>query len=96
MKKLHLLLTLLILALTLPILAETIAQQSFESSTDDTWTYTANPTPDSKRIWWGPTSESMGGANAYHENLYWAGWEKPSASYPCLDRLPWRSVIRWS
>ena len=75
MKKLHLLLTLLILAISLPIFAETIAQQSFESSANDTWEYTANPAPDSKRIWWGPTSESMGGATAYHENYYWAGWD---------------------
>ena len=75
MKKLHLLLTPLILALTLPVLAETFAQQSFESSANDTWEYTANPSPDSKRIWWGPTSENMGGATAYHENYYWAGWD---------------------
>lgn len=75
MKKLHLLLALVVLAVSLPFFAETIAQQSFESSADDTWTYTANPAPDSKRIWWGPTAESMGGATAYHENYYWAGWD---------------------
>jgi formylglycine-generating enzyme required for sulfatase activity len=57
------------------VFAETLALQSFESGTDDTWSYTANPTPDSRRIWWGPTSESMGGAEAYNGTYYWAGWD---------------------
>ena len=57
------------------VFAETLALQSFESGTDDTWSYTANPTPDAKRIWWGPTSESMGGATAYNGTFYWAGWD---------------------
>ena len=57
------------------VFAETLALQSFESGTDDTWSYTANPTPDARRIWWGPTSESMGGAAAYNGSYYWAGWD---------------------
>jgi formylglycine-generating enzyme required for sulfatase activity len=71
----NLLLTLIILAITFPVCAETLALQSFESSAADTWSYTANPTPDSRRIWWGPTSESMGGATAYNGTMYWAGWD---------------------
>lgn len=47
MKKLHLLFTLIILAISLPIFAETIALQSFESSANDTWTFTADPASDS-------------------------------------------------
>lgn len=75
MKSLNLLITLIILALSLSCFADLISLQSFESGADDTWDYTANPTPDSKRIWWGPTSESMGGATAYHGTCYWAGWD---------------------
>ena len=75
MKRMNLLLTLIILAVTFPLCAETLALQSFESGTDDTWSYTANPSPDSRRIWWGPTSESMGGATAYNGAYYWAGWD---------------------
>ena len=75
MKKIHLLLTLTILLCSLPIFADTFALQSFESSVNDTWDYTANPAPNSKRIWWGPTSEMMGGATAYHGTHYWAGWD---------------------
>ncbi len=63
------------LVFSFSLFAETLALQSFESSTSDTWTYTANPTPDSKRIWWGPTTESMGGATAYSGSYYWAGWD---------------------
>ena len=55
--------------------AETIALQSFESSAADTWSYTSNPTPDARHIWWGPTTESMGGATAYNGSYYWAGWD---------------------
>jgi len=75
MKKLHLLFTLIILAISLPIFAETIALQSFESSANDTWTFTADPASDSKRIWWGPTTEMMGGTSPFHGNYYWAGWD---------------------
>ena len=69
------LLTLLLLVLCVTLSAETLALQSFEGSAADTWSYTANPTPDSKRIWWGPTSEAMGGATAYNGTIYWAGWD---------------------
>ncbi len=75
MRRMNLLLTLIILAITFPVCAETLALQSFESSATDTWSYSANPTPDSKRIWWGPTTEAMGGAAAYQGSLYWAGWD---------------------
>ena len=75
MRRMNLLLTLIILAITFSVCAETLALQSFESSAADTWSYTANPTPDSRRIWWGPTSESMGGATAYNGTMYWAGWD---------------------
>jgi len=75
MRRMDLLLTLIILAITFPVCAETLALQSFESSAADTWSYTANPTPDARRIWWGPTSESMGGATAYNGTMYWAGWD---------------------
>ncbi len=64
-----------LLLLALPFCAETLALQSFESSAADTWSYTANPTPDAKRIWWGPTTEIMGGASAYDGTVYWAGWD---------------------
>lgn len=75
MRRMNLLLTLIILAITFPVCAETLALQSFESSAADTWSYTANPTPDARRIWWGPTSESMGGATACNGTMYWAGWD---------------------
>jgi len=73
MRRIYMLLAILILAL--PLCAETLALQSFESQTADTWSYTANPTPDSRRIYWGPTTENMGGATAYQGDLYWAGWD---------------------
>ena len=57
------------------VFAETLALQSFESGTDDTWGYTASPSPESRRIWWGPTTEAMGGATAYSGTYYWAGWD---------------------
>lgn len=57
------------------VFAETIYLQSFEGSANDTWSYTANPSPDSKRIWWGSTTEAMGGATAYQGTIYWAGWD---------------------
>lgn len=79
MRRMNLLLTLIILAITFPVCAETLALQSFESSAADTWSYTANPTPDSRRIWWGPTSESMGGATAHNGTMYWAGWDLDNA-----------------
>jgi len=63
------------LLLSFSLFAESFALQSFESQTTDTWSYTANPTPDSKRVWWGPTSENMGGATAYQGSYYWAGWD---------------------
>lgn len=69
------LLTLLLLVLCVTLSAETLALQSFESSANDTWSYTADPSPDAKRIWWGPTSEAMGGATAYSGTYYWAGWD---------------------
>ena len=72
-KRIRLCLAVLFILLCGFAFAETIALQSFENSANDTWTYTANPSPDSKRIWWGPTSENMGGATAYHESCYWAG-----------------------
>ena len=68
-------LLIMLFILSLPLLAETIAQQSFEASATDTWSYTANPNPDARRIWWGPTTEIMGGASAYDGNTYWAGWD---------------------
>jgi formylglycine-generating enzyme required for sulfatase activity len=64
-----------LLVFSFSLFAETLALQSFESSTSDTWSYTANPTPDSKHIWWGPTTEAMGGATAYSGSYYWAGWD---------------------
>ncbi|MDD2230888.1 MAG: formylglycine-generating enzyme family protein [Candidatus Cloacimonetes bacterium] len=57
------------------LFAETILQQSFEAAATDTWSYTANPSPDSKRVWWGPTTEAMGGATAQEGTMYWAGWD---------------------
>jgi len=69
------LLTLLLLVLCVTLSAETLALQSFESSANDTWSYTADPSPDAKRIWWGPTTEAMGGATAYNGSWYWAGWD---------------------
>ncbi|MDD2332125.1 MAG: SUMF1/EgtB/PvdO family nonheme iron enzyme, partial [Candidatus Cloacimonetes bacterium] len=68
------LLALFILCINLAF-AETIALQSFESSPDDTWSYTSNPTPDARSIWWGPTTEAMGGASPYNGSIYWAGWD---------------------
>ena len=70
-----LLLALLFMLLAGSLFAETILQQSFESTTTDTYNYSANPGPDSKRIWWGPTSEAMGGTSAKEGTMYWAGWD---------------------
>jgi formylglycine-generating enzyme len=56
------------------LFAETLALQSFESLPTDTWSYTANPVP-SRLIYWGPTTEAMGGATAYQGSIYWAGWD---------------------
>ncbi len=67
--------TMIFIISTFSVFAETIALQSLESGNADTWSYSANPTPDSKRIWWGPTTEAMGGAAAYQGSLYWAGWD---------------------
>lgn len=50
MRRMNLLLTLIILAITFPVCAETLALQSFESSAADTWSYTANPTPDAAPV----------------------------------------------
>ena len=69
------LLSLLLLVLSFSLFAETLALQSFENQPTDTWSYTANPSPDAKRIWWGPTTEIMGGASAYDGTVYWAGWD---------------------
>lgn len=74
MKRSYCLLALLILLINVAF-AETLALQSFEASASDTWGYTASPSPESRRIWWGPTSESMGGAEAYNGTYYWAGWD---------------------
>ncbi|MDZ4182531.1 MAG: formylglycine-generating enzyme family protein [Candidatus Cloacimonadaceae bacterium] len=81
-------LAVMLILLSLPLFAETLALQSFESQSTDTWSYTANPTPDSRRIWWGPTSETMGGATAYQGSYYWAGWDldnvESTLSFPTL------------
>ncbi|MCB5271364.1 MAG: formylglycine-generating enzyme family protein [Candidatus Cloacimonetes bacterium] len=66
---------LLLLFCSFSLFAETILQQSFESAATDSWSYTANPSPDAKRIWWGPTTEMMGGAIAQEGDTYWAGWD---------------------
>ena len=60
--------------LSFSLFAETLALQSFESQTTDTWSYTADPVP-SRLIYWGPTTEAMGGATAYQGSSYWAGWD---------------------
>jgi len=64
----------LAMLLSFSLIAETLALQSFESLPDDTWSYTANPVP-SRLIYWGPTTEAMGGASAYDGSSYWAGWD---------------------
>ncbi|MCB5261971.1 MAG: formylglycine-generating enzyme family protein [Candidatus Cloacimonetes bacterium] len=69
------LIVLLLIFCSLSLFAETILQQSFEAATTDSWSYSTNPTPESRRIWWGPTTENMGGANAQEGNVYWAGWD---------------------
>ena len=68
-------LTVLLLLFSFSLFAETILQQSFESAPTDSWSYSANPAPESRRIWWGPTTENMGGATAQEGNVYWAGWD---------------------
>ena len=67
--------TVLLLLFSFSLFGETILQQSFEAATTDSWSYSANPAPESRRIWWGPTTESMGGATAQEGNVYWAGWD---------------------
>ncbi len=57
------------------LFGETILQQSFEAAATDSWSYSANPAPESRRIWWGPTTENMGGATAQEGSVYWAGWD---------------------
>lgn len=64
----------LAMLLSFSLFAETLALQSFESLPADTWSYTANPVP-SRLIYWGPTTEAMGGATAYQGSSYWAGWD---------------------
>ncbi|HNQ43533.1 MAG TPA: SUMF1/EgtB/PvdO family nonheme iron enzyme, partial [Candidatus Cloacimonadota bacterium] len=61
--------------LSFSLFAKTAYLQSFESLATDTWSYTANSTPDSRRIWWGPTTENKGGASAYNGSYYWGGWD---------------------
>ena len=69
------LIALLLTFCSFSLFAETILQQSFESAPTDSWSYSANPAPESRRIWWGPTTENMGGATAQEGNVYWAGWD---------------------
>ncbi len=61
--------------LSFSLFAKTAYLQSFESLATDTWSYTANHTPDSRRIWWGPTTENKGSASAYNGSYYWGGWD---------------------
>lgn len=68
------LLLLLLVTFSLSLFAETLAIQNFESQPTDTWNFTPTPTP-SRFIWWGPTTEVMGGATAYNGMTYWAGWD---------------------
>ncbi len=74
-------LTALLVLASFGLLAEPIALQSFENSANDTWSYTATPSPDSKHIWWGPTTETMGGADPYDGSYYWAGWDLDATEY---------------
>ncbi len=78
MRKFILLLTFVILSYSL--CAETIAQQSFEGLATDTWVYSSNPAPN-RLIYWGPTSEAMGGASAQEGTVYWAGWDLDNQDY---------------
>ena len=53
--------------------AETIAMQSFENSTSDNWSYTANPSS-TVPYFWGRTNQDLGGASAQSGSWYWGSW----------------------
>ena len=75
-----LLLTLFLLILSCSLLAETVLQQGFESSPNDTWSYTAIPEPN-RAVWWGATDQPLGGASAQSEDWYWASWDLDDQSH---------------
>jgi formylglycine-generating enzyme len=67
------LLVAMLLLLSLPLFSQTLAEQGFENSANDTWAYTANPAS-TVPYFWGRTNQTMGGATAQNGNWYWASW----------------------
>jgi formylglycine-generating enzyme required for sulfatase activity len=72
MKALYLALLLLSIA---ALSAQTLTQQGFEASGDDTWAYTADPAGMNRLVWWGRSDQIMGGAGAHGGSWYWASWD---------------------
>jgi formylglycine-generating enzyme required for sulfatase activity len=64
-----------LLLLSMPLFADTLAQQGFEASPADTWDFTAVPEGMTRLIWWGRSDQPMGGANAQSGSWYWASWD---------------------
>lgn len=71
MRTLTLILSLVLVSVSL--LAEPIALQSFENTSSDTWAYTANPSG-TVPYFWGRTNQVLGGANAQSGSWFWASW----------------------
>ena len=62
--------------------AETVWQQGFESSSNDTWDFTPIPDPKPNRaVWWAPTDQALGGADAYSGDWYWGSWNLQNESH---------------
>lgn len=59
--------------------AETYHYQGFEENASDTWNYTANPIS-TRSIYWGRVNTTLGSANPYQGDWYWASWD--------LDNFP--------
>jgi formylglycine-generating enzyme len=73
MRRLVILSTMLLLISSLAF-AETIFFQGFEDDVADNWVYSTQPDGMDRQLWWGRTTESMGGATVHEGDWYWASW----------------------
>ena len=64
---------LILCALSFGLFAQNIAQQGFENTANDTWSYSASPAS-TVPYFWGRTNQAMGGATAQSGSWYWASW----------------------
>ena len=64
---------LILCALSFGLFAQNIAQQGFENTANDTWSYSASPAS-TVPYFWGLTNQAMGGATAQSGSWYWASW----------------------